>query len=129
MSLDAGDIKYRYGQTVTFDAGSNTVNNGDAVTFDGSGNIQQATDTDHLLGTVLPTSPGSDADSKESVSIAGLGVVVETASSVSAGTFLEPNSGGDGTYQDAGAVGPDTSLPFVIETEDSGNNLYVACFR
>lgn len=131
MVLDAGDVKYQPGQTVTLDSASNTVGGGEAVTFDSSGDIKRATDSDLLVGTTLDVLRGSDADDQWPVTIAGLGVVVEVDSTfnASAGDWLEPNSDGDGTYQDAGAAGPDSSLPWVLEPEDASNDLYVAVFR
>lgn len=129
MTLDAGDVKYSPGQTVTLDSADNTVAGGEAVTFDGSGDLKRADNTELIVGTTQDVLRGSDADDYWPVHIAGLGVVVETNFSASAGDFLEPNSAADGTYQDAGAAGPDTSKPFVLEEEDSSSNLYVAVFR
>jgi len=127
MSVDAGDMKYQPGHRVTLDAAGNTVEGGEVVTFDSNGDIQRATDTDLIVGTTLRSEMGDD--DKWAVAVCGLCVVVETDAAVNAGDFLEPAAAGDGTYQDAGAVGPDTSLPFVLEEEDSDDNLYVAVFR
>lgn len=127
MTIDAGDMKYQPGHRVTLDANGNTVEGGEAVTFDSNGDIQRATDTDLLVGTTLPSEMGDD--DKWAVAVCGLCLVVETDYDASAGDFLQPAAAGDGTYQDAGAVGPDSPLPFVLEEEDSDDNLYVAVFR
>jgi len=136
MVLDAGDIKYQPGHTVTLDAAGNTVEGGDAVTFDGSGNITRATDTDLLIGTTMETKKDGDHDNRWAVSVAGLGVVVEMAADEdpSLGAQIEPATAGDGTYQVDADAAVEGSQPFILEAEDAtdsdGNpDLYVAIFR
>lgn len=127
MSVDAGDIKYQPGHSVTLDAGDNDVGGGEAVTFDGDGHITNAEGGDFVVGTTLHTLKDGDHDSKWTVSVAGLGVVVETDDSVDPGDHLE--GAGDGTYQSVTDPDADTGYPFVLHSEDEDENLYVAIFR
>lgn len=140
MAIDAGDTKYRYGQTVTFDAGSNSVSSGDCVKFDGSGNITPTTaNADDYVGVVQPHSGGADDDSKYAVQIAGLVVAVNIDGSVSAGDTLVPSATTNGYFENvtdsamtANTGDADTDLymnhPFALESGSDGETI-LASFR
>lgn len=127
MSLDAGDLAYRHGQTIALDAGDNEVSGGEAVTFDAEGYIDTAGDGDFVVGTISPAEVGEDADNRHAVHVAGLPVVVETDAAVDNGDHLEAAAGG--VYSAAADPGNDSALPFVVEAVDESENLYVAVFR
>lgn len=125
MPIDAGDVKYRPGETVTLDSGSNTVEGGDAVKFDGSGNVTRTTgNSDDLVGVVLPS---NYPDSKVSVHVVGLVLKVTVDGSVSPGDTLVPSGTNDGNFEahaggmyeenpDTGAGAIAANHPFTLES-------------
>jgi len=124
QNLDAGDIAYPEGQTLTLDSGSNSVSAGEAVTFDGSGDIQSAAAGAEHIGHVLPTSD-EDADNMVEVVIDRLPVVYEVTDGPSKGDEIE--SDGSGAWQTAAT--PADWMPVVVGDVDTDNDLYLALAR
>jgi hypothetical protein len=136
-NLDAGDVAYRPGDTVTLDAGSNTVNKGDAVTFDASADLAQCSaNDDNLVGVALE---GAEGDGQTSVHVVGLVVAVNADGDINAGDTLIPSGSTNGhfiahtggmyiTNDDSGANDIAANHPIAMEDATDGD-VMLAIFR
>ena len=138
-NLDAGDIAYGGQESITLEAADDSDLGGHAVTFDANGQLVTADGNgsdpaDFVLGTALDDTAHPDslttekADNYWTVQHGRLPVAVEAEDGYDArvGDFIEPSDDADGTYADAGDVGPDTSLPVIVDEAD--DDLYIALF-
>lgn len=126
QNLDAGDIAYEDGQTLTLPAGSNTVSSGMAVTLDTSGNIQEAAaGTAAYLGIVQEEKEQSDDE--YAVHIDRLPIVHEVPGGASVGDRLEPD--GSGAHQVVADADETASMPIIVDVADADANLYIAVTR
>jgi hypothetical protein len=134
-NLDAGDVAWGGAESFTFEATDDTDLSGSAVTMNASGQITLASDTDNHLGVVLDDTAHSSSlttekdDNYWTVHHGGLPVVLEVTGSPDLGVYVNPASGGDGTYVDSAGAGPDSSLPLLVDEVDASNDLYVAIMR
>lgn len=137
-NLDAGDTKFEYGRTMTFET-DGTVSSGDAVKYDTNGLLTPTTaNNDTWIGVAEASDMGGD--DFESVHVAGLGVVVQCDSGVSEGDVLVPSGTNSGhfTSHSAGTyvANPDTggndiasNHPIALGSTSADGELIVALFR
>lgn len=137
-NLDAGDTKFEYGRTMTFET-DGTVSGGDAVKYDASGLLTPTTaNEDTWIGVAEQSTIGDD--DFESVHVAGLGVVVQCDTGVSEGDVLVPSATNDGHFESHAAgtyvANPDTggsdiasNHPIALGSTSADGELIVALFR
>lgn len=126
QNLDAGDIAYEDGQTITLSAGGNAIDSGMAVEFDANGDIQEAAagNSDYLGIAVEEL---EQSDDEYAVHIDRLPIVHEVPGGAAVGDRLEPD--GAGAHQVVADVDETPEMPVIIEEAVAADNLYIAATR
>lgn len=137
-NLDAGDTKFEYGRTMTFET-DGTVSGGDAVKYDTNGLITTTSANDDTwIGVAEQSNIGGD--DFEAVHVAGMGVVVKCDAGVSEGDVLIPSATNPGNFTahtsgtfvanpDTGADDVASNHPIAMGSTSADGELIVALFR